>query len=234
MNENMSEHICIPKKLSVKGLILDFEGTLADTSYFYYKILKDSAENIGIEFNYTFCEVQKMRDEGSDGTKLIGEIGGDHIDRYAQKLKEIYWEYNTRYARLFPESIDVLMELIKYGFSISIYSNIHWSWSQLVDRFKELKKVQKSIFYLNRNDVTEPKPSTEGVYICCRKMKVKPEDVAVIGDSQIDIKMGIRAGSYTVGVLTGISTDESLKKAGAHAVIPRIGYLTEILERRCK
>jgi|GEM_PF-4145804 phosphoglycolate phosphatase len=217
------------EKLPVKGLIIDFEGTLADTSYFYYRLLKDSAQRTGIEFDYSFSEIQKIRDCIADGVELIKRIGKEYKEIYMKKIKEIYWDYNYKYVHLFPEAIDVLSDLVNLGFSISIYTNLNWSWTQIIDRFPEFKDVEASLFYLNRNNVENPKPSPEGVHICCREMGINPEDVAVVGDSLADTKMGKEAGCYTVGVLTGVSTEKRLNESRVNVIIPRIGYITDVL-----
>ena len=218
------------RKLRVKGLIIDLEGTLIDTSYFYFKLLKDSAEITGIEFNYSFGEIQKIRDVVADGMELIEIIAEKQKEEYIETIKEIYQEYNYRYARPFPETLDVLNELIKSGFSLAIYSNIKWSWDEIVGRFPEFSGLRGRLNYLNRNSVEKPKPFPEGVYKCCKTFGVEPENCAVVGDSIDDIIMGKKAGCRTIGVLTGVTTAERLAKIGADVIIPRIGYLTDVLE----
>lgn len=50
-----------------------------------------------------------------------------------------------------------------------------------------------------------------------------PEQVVMVGDSPLDVEMGVAAGSRSVGVLTGVSTAEQLDCAGATVVAPSLG-----------
>lgn len=50
-----------------------------------------------------------------------------------------------------------------------------------------------------------------------------PEQVVMVGDSPLDVEMGVAAGCRSVGVLTGVSTAEQLARAGATTVAPSLG-----------
>ncbi len=219
------------EKLNVRGLIIDLEGTIVDTSYFYFMLLKDAAKTTGIEFSYSLNDIQRIRDVEFDGLELIEMIAGEKKDEYIREIKNIYWDYNRRYARLFPESVDVLLNLIELGFLVSIYSNIHWSWDEIVRRYPMIAVLDGKIHYMNRHSVIKPKPSPEGVFKFCKIMKLNPVEVAVVGDSTDDIKMGRDAGTHTIGVLTGVSNAERLIKSGADLIIPEIGYLPDVVSR---
>jgi phosphoglycolate phosphatase-like HAD superfamily hydrolase len=57
-----------------------------------------------------------------------------------------------------------------------------------------------------------------------------PPSVVVIGDSPLDMRAGLHHGTVTVGVATGRHSEEQLRQAGAHAVLPSLADTTAVLE----
>jgi phosphoglycolate phosphatase len=56
-----------------------------------------------------------------------------------------------------------------------------------------------------------------------------PKFAAMVGDHPMDIKTGKDAGVYTVGVLSGHSKVDDLKKAGADIILNRAVDIFAIL-----
>ena len=54
--------------------------------------------------------------------------------------------------------------------------------------------------------------------------------VVVVGDSPLDMKAGLHHGVTTVGVATGRHSQEQLREAGAHAVLPSLADTPAVLE----
>jgi phosphoglycolate phosphatase len=56
---------------------------------------------------------------------------------------------------------------------------------------------------------------------------IKPEEIAVVGDTDSDMKSGIAAGAkFVVGVTSGAMTEETLKNSGATHILP---FSTDLL-----
>lgn len=84
------------------------------------------------------------------------------------------------------------------------------------------------------DDGLPAKPSHEPVLAICERVGVQPEEAAMVGDSASrDIGCGLAAkvGSV-IGVVSGISTEEELLNAGAHAVVPSVAEVHETLRQR--
>ena len=64
------------------------------------------------------------------------------------------------------------------------------------------------------------KPSPEGALLILEELGgILPDEVLYIGDTAVDIELGIRAGFETVGVLWGFRTEEELRAAGAAHIV---------------
>jgi phosphoglycolate phosphatase len=59
------------------------------------------------------------------------------------------------------------------------------------------------------------KPNPARALELAAKLKCKPENVALVGDSPIDIETAKNAGMIAVGAAWGYSSREALEKAGA-------------------
>lgn len=69
------------------------------------------------------------------------------------------------------------------------------------------------------------KPNPESFKAFCATFSLLPEEVAIVGDTSIDMKYGIKSkAGYRIGVLTGSKDIKSLTKL-AHVVYPDISYI---------
>jgi phosphoglycolate phosphatase len=57
-------------------------------------------------------------------------------------------------------------------------------------------------FIITPEVVERGKPSPDMVHLACKQINILPEEMAVIGDSIVDIKMAKAAGSIAIGILT--------------------------------
>ncbi len=75
------------------------------------------------------------------------------------------------------------------------------------------------------------KPETGMQIAFCAATGLRPEQVAMIGDSTHDLHSGREAGMFTIGVLTGPATAEDLAPH-ADVVLANIGHIPEWLAHR--
>jgi phosphoglycolate phosphatase len=74
------------------------------------------------------------------------------------------------------------------------------------------------------------KPETGMLLAFANEMALEPSHVAMVGDSHHDLLAGRSAGMMTVGILTGIATENELKDL-ADVVLPDISVLPEWLSQ---
>jgi phosphoglycolate phosphatase len=64
----------------------------------------------------------------------------------------------------------------------------------------------------------------------CGAPEVPPEDVLVIGDTELDVAVAVYAGAHSVAVATGSSSLAALRKSGADVVLEDLGDVKAFLE----
>ncbi|WP_298636983.1 HAD-IA family hydrolase [uncultured Umboniibacter sp.] len=73
------------------------------------------------------------------------------------------------------------------------------------------------------------KPSPE--MLLQLRSELEDGDVVMIGDSVLDVGMGVAAGAYTIGVTWGVGSREQLLAAGARSVVNSYDELSQLLRQ---
>jgi len=78
------------------------------------------------------------------------------------------------------------------------------------------------------DDGVELKPAPDMILNVCSDLNIQPSQCAMIGDSVTDLQMGRAAGvGMTIGVLTGLSTEEMLKPYADRVILSIQELMTE-------
>jgi phosphoglycolate phosphatase-like HAD superfamily hydrolase len=75
------------------------------------------------------------------------------------------------------------------------------------------------------------KPYPDPILYAAKKMGVPPENCLMIGDTTVDIRAGVAAGSQTVGVKCGFGEEKELKRRGADLILENTSELADVLLR---
>ncbi|MFK7915763.1 MAG: HAD family hydrolase [Pseudomonadales bacterium] len=83
---------------------------------------------------------------------------------------------------------------------------------------------------LARDDVSHLKPDERHLQQAVRALNVSAERCMMIGDGAMDMQIGVACGMFNVGVLSGSSDRNSLRQAGADAVLDDISSFLPALD----
>ena len=196
----------------IKLIILDFDGTLGDTTSVIVRTTQATIKELGLPAR-TDQECASMI-----GLRLVEippvlfpghEVDGD---LYASTYRRIFNIFNTDGAvTLYPNVLETLKELKDRGLTLTIASSR--SNASLSDYISKLGLSSVISLILGANDVKEGKPNPEAVNRTLEKYGVRPEEAIVVGDTVFDINMGKNAGTRTCGVTYGNGSRESMADA---------------------
>ena len=195
-----------------KIIILDFDGTLGDTTAIIVKTMLGTIKELNLP-SRTEQECAAMI--GLRLTEvppiLFPECNLDP-DLYALTYRRLFNEYNVEGAvELYPNVIETLTALKERGLVLTIASSR--SNASLIAYIKNLGLSHLISYVLGGNDVQEGKPHPEAVIRTLQKFGFQPEEAIVVGDTVFDIHMGLNAGTLTCGVTYGNGTRETLADA---------------------
>ena len=214
----------------MKLIILDFDGTLADTRGLIVKTMQQTLDVLGLEFRTDDqCAAMiglPLKQAFTDLIPMTDEMG----ERCVETYRCIFNENNALYViPTFPHVMETLHQLHEQGYTLTIASSR--SNRSLMEFVNDMHLNEVIPYVLGAEDVTRAKPHPEPVLQTLKVYGCKPEDALVVGDTWYDIEMGRRAGVRTCGVTYGNGTREELADAGADFLIDDFGKLSSICLR---
>ena len=197
---------------AAKIAILDFDGTLGDTTSVIIKTMQATISELGLPAR-TDEECAAMI-----GLRLIEippvlfpecELEGE---LYASTYRKLFKIFNTDGAVvLYPNVIETLKVLDERGIRLTIASSR--SKSTLVQYVENLGLSSIITYVLGADDVKQGKPHPEAVNMTLEHFGLNAEEAIVVGDTIFDVEMGLNAGTRSCGVTYGNGSKESLSKA---------------------
>ena len=208
----------------IKLIILDFDGTLADTRGLIVKTMQQTLEALGLE-SRTDEQCASMiglplKQAFTDLIPMSDEMGVQCVETY----RKIFNENNALYViPTFPHVMETLYKLHEQGYILTIASSR--SNRSLREFVNDMDLNDVIPYVLGAEDVTRAKPHPDPVLQTLETFGCKAEDALVVGDTWYDIEMGKRAGVKTCGVTYGNGTREELMQAGADYLVDDFGKL---------
>jgi phosphoglycolate phosphatase len=96
----------------------------------------------------------------------------------------------------------------------------------VIKTFPDIDRYCQAV--MTRDDPCRTKPHPEHLMATLGLLRALPTEAAMVGDHPLDIQLGREAGTYTIGVLTGHSTKESLLQASADLILPDTSHILKI------
>lgn len=191
--------------------LFDMDGTLVkfklDFEYLKQVTRKILEENrIQIEMKGSLIETLKeLRSEFSEE---------EAYSEFVKKIENIVVQHEieaSEKAEAFPHSIDLLTSLKSKGKNIGIVTRNNKAAS--INTLKVTGLIEYMDVIVTREDVEKVKPDPEHVEVAIKHLEKKAKDTVVIGDHRYDVLAGKRAGCFTIGVLSGVSSEDLLNDA---------------------
>lgn len=210
-----------------KLLILDFDGTIADTKMSIITTIQETLKTLGTK-QIDVNEIQKriglpLKDTFVELTELQGEKIEEAIKIYRSKYNDICYDTVT----LFPNVKETLEYCFDNGIKIAVASSK--GKESLGNLLEHLELKQYISLIVGEQDVENKKPAPDMVNLILDKLEFSASETLVVGDTIFDIEMGQRAKTDTCGVNYGNHSVEQLQKQGADNIISDFIELKEIL-----
>lgn len=195
----------------IKLIIFDFDGTLFDTKY-------DIARSVNLYLNE--LGFPSLKEEvlyrfignGSDYLlqRSLEEVEAKNFKNYSiERFLEIYKEEATKTVKPF-DGIEYVLENLKDK-TLYIVTNKDEESARIILKKFDFEKYFKKV--IGRDSFGIKKPDKRLMDIIIEIEKVNPEEILVIGDSEIDFEFAKSSNSKIAIVLWGgIGDKEELKK----------------------
>tara|TARA_R110002096_G_scaffold203718_9_gene389056 strand:+ start:2168 stop:2836 length:669 start_codon:yes stop_codon:yes gene_type:complete len=217
--------------MAFDAAIFDLDGTLLDT----LDDLADSGNEMLESQGFPTHPVDGYRTFVGDGVRVLMERilppeakSEETIERCMKVYREAYqrrWNAKTKPYAGIPEMLDGMVER---GIRLAVLSNKpHDFTQQCIEEF--VGNWPWEIVFGMREGVPK-KPDPAGAIQILETMKVSPENVLYLGDTDTDMKTAKGAKLHAVGVLWGFRQREELVEHGADLLLERPGDMLTFLD----
>ncbi len=219
--------------LQALGLLMDLDGTIADTLPHLFRSFRHAVEPFVArppsdeEIHATFGPAERECIARMLRNPAIARPGAvEHLDEATRRF-HAYYEGRHDEVLAFPGILDAVCCARARDWRVGVFTG---------------KGRRSAVFTLERlgvwpvdalvssDDVQNPKPDPEGVHLAARLMRVPVEQLVVVGDAEADVRAGNAAGARTVAAFWGAFHPDSLRAAKPTWGLSDARMLRELIE----
>ena len=215
--------------MSYKGLLFDLDGTLIDT----IADLSDSMNHVLTGLGFPPHHETEYKSFVGSGIRNLARLALPETARDEATIESCYRRMVEHYSRnslnkTKPyEGIEELLDTLKArGLSMSVLSNKADAETQRIIAAL-LPGYFDLVIGMRSEELKKPNPAM--ALQIADSMKLRPEEIVYVGDSDIDMLTACNAGMYAVGVLWGFRSREQLVQAGAATIVNHPAEIASLL-----
>ena len=210
-------------------VILDFDGTLADTRELIVRTNQTVQRQMGYPVKDEASIVSIIGIPLKEGIlAMYPEVTEEEMPAWVNAYREVFDVLKHQIVPdLFPHVRQTLEALASRGCRMTVASSR--GRESLLEFLRGMGIAPYISYVLGADDVLHAKPHPEPVLKTLRDLSCDPSEAIVVGDMPVDIQMGLGAGARTCGVTYGNANREILLSAGADYVIDGFGELMTLI-----
>jgi len=216
------------KKLKVKGLLLDLDGTIVDSREAYLEAAKTAFAKMGRKKvdEKTVTEIPRRLEQGLTIHDLVK---GFNIKKFLEAYLNAYYQSTATKTKPLPNVSETLAELSE-RMKLALVTMRYVPKRYVIDELENFGLAKYFKYVMTALNTPFPKPSPESLKKCARQISLKTHDCAVVGDSVTDMRAGKAAGAKTIAVLSGIFTRKELEREKPDLILESVNQLPDFLE----
>jgi HAD superfamily hydrolase (TIGR01509 family) len=216
---------------SLKAIFFDMDGVIYDSMGHHSMAWNKAFADLGMDFPLE----QIYMNEGRTGSSTIQLFFREKLGREAtgEEIRHIYAKKNELFEMM-PKPVPIegiahfMERLVKEDLAIWVVTGS--AQEQLLDGlcldFSGLVQKEKIV---SANHVKHGKPNPEPYLMALKKSGYAADEVAVIENAPLGVQSAKAAGIYTIGINTGILTDEILWHSGADVVVKEMSQVEQLI-----
>ena len=218
--------------MQYKAVIFDLDGTLVDS----LADLSDSVNLMLESYGFPTHEMEQYRYFVGNGSKKLMErtlprdkaASAEFVEEALAKYKAIYKERLLEKTRPYNGVRELLEELKSRGIPLAVCTNKHNDAALTIVKILFAPGTFEEVLGDRPGFPKKPNPATP--LEIASHLGVKPDEVAYLGDTSVDMETAVHAGFLPVGVLWGFRPEEELVKSGAKVLLKAPLELLEKVE----
>lgn len=213
-------------KPSIRGVLFDFDGTLADS----FAAIAASTNHVRASYGLPPLAEDEVRKYVGHGLKHLMTVlcSETDADEAVRRYREHHPTVMIGGTKLFPGVAETLRTLHARGVQLGVCSNKAVQFTKsLVGQLGLGEWVRES---LGPEDVSgRPKPDPAMLLEACRRLGVQPEETVYVGDMIVDVQAGKAAGIPVWLVHIGMAGVQDPRTAHPDRVLNEFRELAELI-----
>lgn len=212
----------------MKTVILDFDGTIADTQNSIIQTIQATLKELQLPLANEIMVKELIGLPLKDTFEKAACIKEKQIlEKAITVYRELYNTIGLSSIELFPNVKDTLEKLHRRNITMAVASSKgKGSLQSLLD---SLDISQYITLTFGEQDVKRKKPAPDMVIEILKIINIQPKEALVVGDTAYDIAMGQGAKCITCGVTYGNHSRTQLKQQKADYIIDDFAELLHIV-----
>ncbi|ADK81495.1 HAD family hydrolase [Sediminispirochaeta smaragdinae] len=211
--------------MNIRAIFFDLDGTLLDTMPDIVSALDGALARNGFPRHpteaYPGFVGSGLREAGRRAMPAEKRGDGRLVERLYHDILDIYREHPVEKTRMYPGIERLLRQLSQSKLKLAIITNKDLEIASSVIDQRLPSELFDAVVGVDRN--TPPKPDPSGSLSASKRLSVVPEQVLLVGDSDVDMATARAAGFDALAVSWGYRSLGQLQAAGA----PRIVFSPE-------
>jgi HAD superfamily hydrolase (TIGR01549 family) len=214
------------KERKYKAIIFDLDGTLINSLPYHFMAFKD----LLLEHNIRIADNQLKKLQGLSTLNILKALKKKY--KFKENLADLREERRYHYFKFlgnrditFP-GVKAMLGKLRLNYKIAIATGS----SKVTFTHSTDKDFQNMFDFVSTiNDVKKGKPHPEQLFFIARKLKVKPEECLMIGDSIYDGITAKNAKMDFIGVLSGYTSKRELMQHSPRTILKNVNALPKFL-----
>lgn len=215
-------------KRDLRAIVFDFDGTLAKLNIDFplmRKSLMELISSYGVpEAHVSNLLVLEMIEAGRQWLAAYGKDGADFCEKTMRLIYTIEME-GAEKGELLSGVKETLLALKSRGLGTAVLTRN--CRDAVLKVFPDINDYCPVV--VTREATSKVKPQPDHLLIALEYLKASPQNAAVVGDHPMDIEVGKKLGTMTIGVLTGFYNRKGLEEAGADLIIDSAASILEYI-----
>lgn len=191
--------------MTIKHVCFDLDGTLINS---FDTILESTLKALDhLEIENDIDEKEFYNRIGLHFEDIFNElkISVPDVEHFIKVFKGFYFDFIDK-SEMYPNVLETIKYLNEKNISVSLLTTKAQDQADKIMDLFELRPYFK--FVMGRRPGMEIKPSPEPLLFICENLDVLPQNTLMVGDSELDIRCGKKAGAYTAAAAYGYRSEE--------------------------
>ena len=178
----------------IKAVCFDLDGVLVDSYSGWFLLFNDALRYFGFQ-PITEKTFRKHWGQSTEEDVRIF-MPGRTVDEVRSYFQAHFCEYLND-IKIDPLAHSTLQCLVRRGMTLACLTNSHRNITEQILITHRLDRYFSIV--ITADDVDNPKPAPDMLLSACAYLKVRPDQILFIGDTQSDKQAGASAGCLFIG-----------------------------------